>query len=94
MRRRRSPLRRYSLAADPVSKPQNVSFPGPWTLPKHPRGDRREPFTSGIRPLRPGSRRGEQPFVLAVCRYGKGIERERPNTKAEFGLSGTLLTKY
>ena len=69
-------------AADPIAKPQNVSFPGPWAFPMTLH--RRETFRPGDpAAFDQESRQGGQPFVLAVWAHGKGNEELEPKMEAK-----------
>jgi|APIni6443716594_1056825.scaffolds.fasta_scaffold3585391_1 hypothetical protein len=74
MRRRGSPLRRYSLGCGSGSEAAEcVSSPKPLGLPMTLH--RRETLHLGDpAAFDQESRQGGQPFVCAVCAYGKGNE--------------------
>ena len=78
-----------SLPAVPRAELQNCqSLPA--LRARCTKGHRRETFCPlGIPAAFGQSRRGEQPFVLALCPYGKGLHH-LPETR----IGPDLLTKY
>ncbi len=71
MRKRESPLRRYSLAADPVSETAECvesQTLGAFPMPGH----RRETFTPEIRPLATRSRAGRTTLCIGGMRPRQG----------------------
>ena len=82
MRKRESPLRRYSLAADPVSETAEC-LESQTLRPFRCQGIGGKPSPRGSGRLRPGVARGEQLFVLAECVHGKGNEEPEAKRGAE-----------